>query len=166
MKSGKATLFAVIVLIGLVTWLIIISFQKTGELSQAIQRVQQYNPQQPEVIDYEKISNLVEQEVNRQVKSLPKPTNGVDGTDGQNGANGNNGTDGHNGQSGKSAYEIWLDAGNHGTVAEFLASLRGEKGDRGESPVLRLNPTTGVVESKLPTDFFWQAVPTCQESCL
>ena len=32
---------------------------------------------------------------------------------------------------GKSAYEIWLDAGNTGSEGDFIASLRGEKGDIG-----------------------------------
>jgi hypothetical protein len=35
------------------------------------------------------------------------------------------------GQDGKSAYQIWLDAGNTGTVANFLTSLQGAKGDTG-----------------------------------
>ena len=33
------------------------------------------------------------------------------------------------GEKGDSAYQIWLDAGNMGTEEEFLASLKGEKGD-------------------------------------
>ena len=32
--------------------------------------------------------------------------------------------DGKDGVDGKSAYEIWLDEGNTGTEAEFLASLK------------------------------------------
>ena len=35
------------------------------------------------------------------------------------------------GDAGKSAYELWLAAGNEGTVSEFLASLKGDKGDAG-----------------------------------
>ena len=30
---------------------------------------------------------------------------------------------------GKSAYEIWLDAGNTGTVADYLAAIKGDQGD-------------------------------------
>ncbi len=37
------------------------------------------------------------------------------------------------GNMGKSAYEIWIDAGNTGTVEDFLDSLIGPKGDDGES---------------------------------
>lgn len=35
------------------------------------------------------------------------------------------------GPAGKSAYQIWLDAGNTGDEAAFLASLKGAKGDTG-----------------------------------
>ena len=37
------------------------------------------------------------------------------------------------GQDGKSAYELWKLAGNEGSVADFLASLKGEQGDAGKS---------------------------------
>lgn len=36
------------------------------------------------------------------------------------------------GPAGASAYQIWLDAGNTGTVADYLASLKGAKGDQGD----------------------------------
>lgn len=36
------------------------------------------------------------------------------------------------GANGKSAYELWLEAGNVGSEAEFLASLAGEQGQAGE----------------------------------
>jgi hypothetical protein len=32
--------------------------------------------------------------------------------------------------SGKSAYEVWLSAGNSGTVADYLNSLKGEGSDK------------------------------------
>lgn len=35
------------------------------------------------------------------------------------------------GSNGKSAYEIWLELGNEGTEEEFIASLKGPKGDTG-----------------------------------
>lgn len=35
------------------------------------------------------------------------------------------------GDAGKSAYELWLAEGNEGTVSDFLASLKGDKGDAG-----------------------------------
>lgn len=43
------------------------------------------------------------------------------------------GTQGEAGVDGKSAYEIWLDAGNTGTINDFLLSLVGEKGENGKS---------------------------------
>lgn len=57
---------------------------------------------------------------------------GAPGADGKDGAPGADGRDGQDGADGKSAYQIWLDAGNTGTKADFLASLKGEKGDAGE----------------------------------
>ena len=53
---------------------------------------------------------------------------GVDGQDGTNGADGQNGTDG---VDGKSAYDIWVEAGNTGTEADFLAFLKGADGQNG-----------------------------------
>jgi hypothetical protein len=41
------------------------------------------------------------------------------------------GRDGKDGADGKSAYQIWLDEGNTGTEADFLASLKGEQGAQG-----------------------------------
>ena len=37
------------------------------------------------------------------------------------------------GEPGKSAYEIWLSCGNEGTVLDFINAIHGEKGDRGYS---------------------------------
>lgn len=42
------------------------------------------------------------------------------------------GGSGEQGADGKSAYQIWLDEGNIGTIPEFLESLKGAKGDQGE----------------------------------
>ena len=56
---------------------------------------------------------------------------GEPGKDGQPGEPGKNGEDGKPGADGKSAYQVWLDAGNAGTVADFLKSLKGEKGAPG-----------------------------------
>lgn len=35
------------------------------------------------------------------------------------------------GEDGASAYEVWLAAGNSGTVGDFLASLKGDQGEQG-----------------------------------
>ena len=37
------------------------------------------------------------------------------------------------GEPGKSTYEIWLSLGNEGTVVDFINSIQGEKGERGYS---------------------------------
>ena len=41
------------------------------------------------------------------------------------------GSQGPKGDPGKSAYEIWLEQGNKGSIQDFLNSLKGEKGDTG-----------------------------------
>ncbi|WP_200411462.1 collagen-like protein [Virgibacillus salexigens] len=46
---------------------------------------------------------------------------------------GNKGDPGKNGTDGKSAYQIAKDNGFEGTESEWLASLKGEKGDPGVS---------------------------------
>lgn len=47
------------------------------------------------------------------------------------GPQGEQGPPGEPGSDGKSAYDLWLAAGNSGTQADFLASLKGSKGDAG-----------------------------------
>ena len=39
---------------------------------------------------------------------------------------------GDRGVAGKSAYQVWLDAGNTGTISAYHDSLKGDKGDKGE----------------------------------
>ena len=48
------------------------------------------------------------------------------------GAKGVQGDKGKTGDTGKSAYQVWLDLGNTGTEADFIASLKGVKGDSGK----------------------------------
>ena len=62
--------------------------------------------------------------------------NSLIGNPGVNGVNGSNGIDGINGKdglsiSGKSAYQLWIDEGNRGTVQDFLNSLIGKTGSNG-----------------------------------
>lgn len=52
------------------------------------------------------------------------------------GPQGEPGKDGVTGADGKSAYQIWLEQGNTGTEADFLASLVGPQGPEGELPDL------------------------------
>lgn len=48
------------------------------------------------------------------------------------------------GADGKSAYQIWLDNGNQGTEADFLASLRGQPGAAGGSKAFFCFATNGA----------------------
>jgi len=50
-----------------------------------------------------------------------------------------------------SLYQLWLDAGNSGTVQDFLDSLKGDKGDQGLSAyqVAQINGFTGTEEEWL-----------------
>ncbi len=68
-------------------------------------------------------------------------TNGVDGAVGAPGSNGTNGTNGvdgaagTNGADGDSAYDEWLNQGNVGSEAVFIASLQGTDGTNGTDGV-------------------------------
>jgi hypothetical protein len=53
------------------------------------------------------------------------------GLTGATGAQGPAGTNGTNGSNGLSAYQIWLNAGNTGTEAQFITSLQGATGPQG-----------------------------------
>ena len=53
---------------------------------------------------------------------------GAKGDTGETGPAGSDGAAGADGSDGASAYQIWLDAGNTGTAADFLASLKGADG--------------------------------------
>ena len=66
---------------------------------------------------------------------------GVNGAQGPQGIAGTNGT---NGQNGLSAYQIWLNAGNTGTEADFLTSLQGAQGPQGIKGDTGLTGATGV----------------------
>lgn len=52
------------------------------------------------------------------------------------------------GEDGKSAYEIWLEAGNTGTVDDYLESLKGEKGDKGDQGIQGIQGEKGAQGEK------------------
>ena len=58
---------------------------------------------------------------------------GLNGTDGVNGTDGADGINGTNGVDGKSAYQVALDGGFVGSQSQWLASLVGPKGDKGDA---------------------------------
>ncbi len=57
------------------------------------------------------------------------------GCTGKDGVDGTNGKDGVNGVNGKSAYELAVEAGFTGTQEEWLASLQGKDGEKGDPAV-------------------------------
>jgi hypothetical protein len=61
------------------------------------------------------------EKIDKKIASLHDGKDGADGVDGKDGADG------------KSAYQIAVEAGYTGTETEWLASLKGEKGDTGEA---------------------------------
>ena len=61
----------------------------------------------------------------------PQGPKGDQGETGPQGPKGDPGTTGDKGAQGKSAYDLWLEAGNVGTEADFLLSLKGETGPQG-----------------------------------
>ena len=58
---------------------------------------------------------------------------GETGATGPQGEKGETGAQGATGATGKSAYQSWLDQGNTGTEADFIASLKGETGAKGDT---------------------------------
>lgn len=69
------------------------------------------------------------------------PLVGPQGIQGPQGIAGVNGT---NGSNGLSAYQIWLNAGNTGTEAQFLTALRGATGAQGIQGIAGTNGTNGL----------------------
>ncbi len=56
----------------------------------------------------------------------------VPGPTGNDGIDGTNGADGASGAGGSSAYDTWLAQSNTGSEADFVASLKGDKGENGD----------------------------------
>ena len=61
----------------------------------------------------------------------PQGPKGDPGDTGPQGPKGDPGDTGDKGAQGKSAYDLWLEAGNVGTEADFLPSLKGNQGETG-----------------------------------
>lgn len=70
---------------------------------------------------------------------------GPTGATGPQGTAGTNGANGTNGNNGLSAYQIWLNAGNIGTEAQFLTSLRGATGVQGPQGIQGPIGLTGAI---------------------
>ena len=80
----------------------------------------------------------------------PQGEQGVPGNDGATGLQGDQGVPGNDGAS---AYDLWADAGHTGALPEFLASLigpQGPKGDAGATGPQGLKGTTGATGPQGP----------------
>ena len=75
-------------------------------------------------------------------------------------ATGEKGESGENGVDGKSAYQIWLDAGNDGSESDFLASLKGEKGDKGALDEEQIASLKGEIKSYTDEEISKIEIPT------
>lgn len=76
----------------------------------------------------------------------PQGDPGPVGPEGPKGEPGPSGADGPAGKDGKSAYQIWLELGNKGIEQDFIASLKGPKGDKGDdgvAPTVKRHGPTG-----------------------
>lgn len=82
-------------------------------------------------------------------------TDGRDGRDGRDGLNGQDGRDGQDGQDGapgKSAYELWLEEGNTGSLGDMLASILSNAGidDKLSSMIAdKVDSSTGGFETRI-----------------
>lgn len=99
-----------------------------GEVNTSVNAVEAYSRLPPsEFEQYETqmsdLSKLVEE-----LKNHP----GTGGGAGAPGEKGDKGDPGEDGADGKSAYDLAVENGFNGSISEWLASLKGEKGDRGE----------------------------------
>ena len=74
------------------------------------------------------------------------------GKDGANGKDGKDGLDGADGANGKSAYELAVENGDNGSVAEWLASLAGEAGKNGADGYNGKNDVNGKSAYELACD--------------
>lgn len=79
-------------------------------------------------------------------KGNPGPQ-GIQGVKGESGPQGIQGEDGADGQNGLSAYEIAVNNGFIGSEAEWLASLKGEKGEPGDASI----SSGGITKSEIST---------------
>lgn len=112
-------------------------------------------------------------ELSAKLSETPVPKDGYtpiknvdyfDGDDGSNGRNGRDAEDGDDGTSGTkggnglSAYELWLRAGNTGTLLEFLESLKvkGDPGNAGRTLEQRCNAIKLRVEQKYTDTETWE----------
>lgn len=118
--------------------------------------------------DIKKLASVVESKTNKVVvyegKDGYTPVKGIDYFDGSNGINAMSYSITQTvikevpliGTPGKSAYDIWLEAGNVGTIEDFINSLKVKQ-------VSRVNPDTKDVETRYSDERGWTVLYTCSE---
>lgn len=166
MNDIRKIFLAILVLIGLVVWLVILSYNKQAQIDKNSLAIQSLDTSIKQLsAEKDKLYKLLN----------IRPTNGKDGTSCtttqlSNGASVSctDGTsslilngkatkakDGKDGNNGKSAYELWLEQGNLGSLQDFLDSLKGVEGIPARNIVLRCNSSTLENEWKYEGTFYW-----------
>lgn len=134
MNHDRKLIIAILILIGLVGWLIVISFNRGTQIQQ--------------------IQNSLK---NVQINAGIQGVHGVQGIQGLPGTNGVNGANGKDGSPGMSAYDTAVSNGFQGSQTDWLNSLKGDKGDAGTAaPEKSMTCLNGVLAFKYTSDFFWQ----------
>lgn len=87
---------------------------------------------------------------------------GATGATGSQGATGATGGAGAAGADGKSAYQSWLDLGNTGTEAQFIAALKGATGNIGATGATGNTGATGTAGTNGATMLSGTGAPTSQ----
>lgn len=145
MKTDRKLLLALAILIGLVIWLIVISLNRSQEVTRALEKINELEIKVP----------TITQPLDGKTPVLGIDYfNGQNGKDGAPGKDGKNGENGHDGSNGLSAYEIAVKYGFIGTEKQWLASLKGDKGDAADEQ--QVECMYGLVAKKRSTDDLWQ----------
>lgn len=120
-------------------------------------------------IDQAELLEMIKHEIRQEISKVESGQNGQagpSGNDGMHGQDGATGQSGQNGNDGLSAYDLWTQKGNTGTIDDFLASLRGQDGTNGvdgKTPEIKVNTLTGQLEMRFPGDRLWTVI---NGSCL
>jgi hypothetical protein len=95
-----------------------------------------------------------------------KGEKGDQGNQGLQGEKGDQGNPGFTGLEGKSAYQVWMEAGNVGSEADFIASLKGIKGEKGDQGEQGLQGNTGESAYKTVPDLSSETAALYDEATL
>jgi hypothetical protein len=157
MKTDRKLLIAVLLLIGLVSWLLLLSINKDKETETIRQTLNELLNKRMDIpkdgktpvlgIDYLNGVNATDDQVQKAVYAY---------MDAHPIKNGTNGLDAPTASDGASAYQLAIVAGFTGTMKEWLDSLK-IKGDKGDTaPELDIDCQNGYIAKKYSTDSLWQ----------